>query len=853
MSSGLDSQTDSYLQWVARVLVAVCLWAAVWLIGGYYPFAKFVCLSLLGGALILTWMEPSRSSLRLANCKTWLLLAVLFSGFGLLQSLPLGDRIPDNLTSVQEIRQAFGNEEVRFPLSLSPWQTRSRLATVSIGIVGFFIALMLFHTQRSRVFLLGSIALCGIIQVFWGVVQAARFPNDIFWNFENPGGSVPFGTFLNCNHGADFVGMAFASALGLAWWWYRDDSGANSFDYEARGLVQSISASPLSALVWLSMGWLLIGLAITVSRGGWISFLAALFALPVLWKRLSTERRGLLPVALLVCVALSGVGIQVLGMGDRVERGLDGLEVETMLADSRFEHWKEAVPAVRHFLPFGSGLGTYGHAYLPFHPKPANGWFTHAHNQYLETVVELGIPGSVILLVVMLLAFRVCKQLCRSDRSAIHQGLGVAAMFAFLMQALHAITDFGLMMPANLLTLGVLLGAAVNASQEVTNAKPESTQGWFARITNQLSGLCGLAAITTIVGLSLHHQMAEVRSDQLLTLTEFTPATQDPSVAETESWIGKLEAELQQSPENEYLLRRLVQLRIHHAQRMSFDRAARKGMAYAMAWDGTAIEATIARLFDDGQNALSAEEKQAMEQRIRNSTQLNIAWSELEISRVLNPLQPRAHFRRAQLAAVSGREWRTEFDRSSQLSVVDPSLSLGNGLLAWAANDTDAMINQWRQTLQTDPTQAAVIMNLCRKELSDEEFVERLMPDLWTVPYRLAQQMTGTETQALRMNLLKKADSIAQAAIGEEPALSQARVAIARASGDRKLALQLLGDIVKANPDDPSARYRYGLVLLEDGQAKEAAAEARVAIHLAPGKFEYSRLFERARNRQQTQ
>lgn len=851
MSIGSGLQTDSSLQWIARVLLVACLWAAVWLVGGYYPFARFVCLSLLGGALILAWMEPLKSSHRLSNSKTWLVLAAVFVAIGLVQSLPLWERIPDSVTGVQQIRKAFGDEAARFPLTLSPWQTRTRLATISIGLVGFFVSLMLFHTRRSKVFLLASVTLCGIGQVFWGVVQAARFRNDIFWSIQNPGGSRPFGTFLNCNHGADFVGMSFACALGIAWWWYRDDSGPNSFDYETRGLIQSISASPLSVLLWLSMGWLLVGLAITVSRGGWMSFLVALCALPVLWKGLSRGRRGLLPISLLVSVTVAAAGIQVLGLGDRVERGMDELEVENVLSDLRFDHWQEVIPAVKHFLPLGSGLGTYGHAYLPFHPEPANGWFTYAHNQYLETIVELGIPGCLLLLVAMWAAFRVCRRLCSSERTAIQQGLGVAAMIAFLMQALHAITDFGLMMPANLLTLGVLLGAAANATHESTGTGQPVSQGWLAATANRLIGLCGLAFLTAVVGLSLFHQMADVRSDQLLALTEYDPTTQDPALAETESWIAKLEAEIQQSPENEYLLRRLIQLRIHHAQRSSFDRVTQEGVAYAQAWDATAIEGAIARLFYDGDDALEAEEKRAMEQRIQDSIQLNTAWDELEASRALNPVQPRTHFRQAQIAAVSGREWRTAFSRSSQLAVVDPSLSLGNGLLAWAANDQDAMVNQWRQTLQTDPEKASVITRLARTRLSDEEFVRQLIPDRWTVPYRLARQMNGTATEALRVNLLKKADSIAQATIKEEPALSQARATIARAAGDLTLAIQLLGDVAKANPDDAESHYRHALVLLENGQAKEAAAEARVALHLAPGKYEYSQLFERARKRQQ--
>lgn len=837
----IDQQERSPLHAVALFLLMTGIWISVFSAGGYFPFGRFLTLAAVSSVFVLLVFEPVRFAAQTAHMKTWTLLLLGLIAIAALQVLPISSELGFQ-TSVQKIRSEFGGANDGFSFTLSPWRSRTRLSLLTIGIGGFFAASVLLRNRRARVVLLSAVTLCGVLQVFWAVVQAVRYPNFIFWGIENPGTSRPLGTFLNCNHGADFVGIALACAVGLSWWWFRDESRGNSFEYEMRGLIQSIAASPFSMALWLSIGWLLIGLAISMSRGAWISFIAAGLLLPVCWKSQRKERKGVAITIVAVCIIGAIAGIQTLGFGDRIERGLDDLEVETVLADARFEHWKEAIPAAQHFLPLGAGFGTYGYSYLPFNPKPANGWFTYAHNQYLETMLEAGIPGMALLLIAMWLLLRACLRLCNSERTATEQAIGVAGLIAFAMQGFHAFTDFGLMMPGNLLVFCTLMGGVVGTASTVADSTPEegvkeARRPWFGLCT----GLITLAFSGVALAVATWHQMADVRGDRILTETLFDPATPAPSIDEVGEWIESVTAELSRSPENEDLIRRLVQLRLHRAQRQSYEQMTSAGVSYASAWDAASIETTIMRLYQ--QDSLTDEEKSAIYDAVKADESLAAALNELETARALNPLQSRTHYRLAQLLAVRGEEWETEFEHSARLSVVDPKQSLGNGLLAWAAGDKEAMTGQWRQTLQTNPSARRIILRLSALMMSDSEIANELMPDRWVVPYRLA--LEAPKDSSLRSQLLERAKRTASKTLSNQAEQKSAFAMIAQASGEVAESIQYLEDLVTSNARDPELRYRLAHALLVTEQSENAMPHARIAVNLKPNSEKYRRLFAR--------
>ena len=79
-----------------------------------------------------------------------------------------------------------------------------------------------------------------------------------------------------------------------------------------------------------------------------------------------------------------------------LEHRLATLGTDQTLTNGRLAHWQDGWETSQQFLPLGSGLGTYGYVYLLHESSVRDEWFDHAHNQYLETLVDAGLPGLLI-------------------------------------------------------------------------------------------------------------------------------------------------------------------------------------------------------------------------------------------------------------------------------------------------------------------------------------------------------------------------------------------------------------------------------------------------------------------------
>ncbi len=845
----------------SRVVLIGTIWAATWMIGGFYHLPRFLTLSLLAVAVLLAWLDLRHIiSVFRATRGLWVISGLLLA-LGAFQLTPLPASLASIVSGSWTLRREYAgiDESSWSMISLVPWETFTWMAFALVGISGLFLGAGLFRSPKAKLLLLGSIAACGATQVFWGIVQTVTHPNEIFWGMSNEGGTTPFGTFLVRNHGADFVGMSLLCSIGLLHYSLKKSEGGG-FSYGTASTWQRTLFQPNVLATGALTIWLVVGLACTNSRGGWTSFLITMIAIVLTWQHSRQSLRLGRAIGFVVIAVIGMLVIQSVGLLDRFEDRVGDLEVDRVLADGRWQLWKDSIPALLHFLPMGSGLGTYGYAILPFEPTPANGWLPNAHNQYIETLVEAGIPGLLLVLGFIWIAGRASLSLCRSDRTFEKQALGIAGFGTLLFQSLHAMTEFGLLMPANLLTASVLIGAAVAAAptnkKSVASRHNEPAIALAARSQRWSALGCSLLVLLlgAFLAAAIWHQARCVRAQRLLAETLFAPSTPSPTVATAAQWIADIQGELLRSPQNEVLRRRLIQLHMHRAQRATYDQIRAGQVAQARPsnpiadWDRTSLESIIMQLYADGDDAPTPLEKQRISSTVAKEPSLVAAWSEFRLSLAANPIQPKTHMRMAQLAAASGRPWDDHFKHSMRLSAVDPRQSLGNGLLAWAANDTAAMTQQWRQTLSVDLTQLELIYRLSRLKLTDQAIVEHLMPNRWVVPYRLALIIKGRPgTETLCQSLLELASMQANANPSDELSRLKALASIAHASGDFATAAEQFKQAIQTDLKDPELRYLLAYSLYRCGKADQAATHARVAVNLAPSNEKYKKLFEQSK------
>ncbi len=106
----------------------------------------------------------------------------------------------------------------------------------------------------------------------------------------------------------------------------------------------------------------------------------------------------------------------------------------------------------------GSGGGTFYTVFPAVQPQPYSGFYDHAHNDYLQFAIELGLPLTLLLAGWLLWIGWLALQVMRSHDQKLERGLSFAALMALCHMALHSSVDFGLQAPANaLLFLTILM------------------------------------------------------------------------------------------------------------------------------------------------------------------------------------------------------------------------------------------------------------------------------------------------------------------------------------------------------------------------------------------------------------
>lgn len=102
----------------------------------------------------------------------------------------------------------------------------------------------------------------------------------------------------------------------------------------------------------------------------------------------------------------------------------------------RAEFFKNTLSAAIDFLPFGSGLGSFSIIYPRYESEAQLGYFfvNHAHNDFLELFLELGIPALILMLLFLfLLLFAV-----------IPNNFRIAAILSIATILVHSLIDYPL-------------------------------------------------------------------------------------------------------------------------------------------------------------------------------------------------------------------------------------------------------------------------------------------------------------------------------------------------------------------------------------------------------------------------
>jgi putative inorganic carbon (HCO3(-)) transporter len=444
-------------RWTAYCLMTASLAAAVLLKGGVYP-QQWVWSGLaLSLAAILALTVGGNSGPGLVQRLPWGIgaMGVLLAWMAF-QLVPLPPAVierisPEHWHAVAAARAATGQRPGAWlSLSVSPSVTFERLLDVLPAMAAFVVTGDMAWWWRKRLWI--AIAPVVGVAVFESVLGLAQF-----YSMRDTGGYAT-GTYVNRNHFAGLLGLAFPLTVVLAasTWRTRDSQSTHS------------ARSGLSiAFLLVTSACLLGGVVVSLSRMGFISVLAGVgFTwFVVLMSRVGTDgpRRGWRRIWLWVMpVALPLLMVILLPTRALILRFADVASTQQVSQRDRIEIWRNTLQLISAYKWTGCGLGAFKQGFFQYQTVAPVNTVDFAHNDYLQIVAELGIPGSLLVAVLAgWIAARMLAVVWRR-RNARNWQLAVGLFASIVTLAVHSLADFNLYIPANALALAWLGGVAVS-------------------------------------------------------------------------------------------------------------------------------------------------------------------------------------------------------------------------------------------------------------------------------------------------------------------------------------------------------------------------------------------------------
>lgn len=272
------------------------------------------------------------------------------------------------------------------PWSMTPGATRNAAASLVVPVTTLLLVARFGPADRAR--LPGLLLALAAFGALLGLLQfsGAGFNNP----FVNDSVGQVSGNFANRNHFALFLAIG---CLLAPYWAFAGSDGHHQQRATWRGLA-ALGLVLLFVLMILASG----------SRAGMVLGLVAvvvglLIARSGLRRVVAGRPRWLMPVLLGVVLATIVAFVALSVVAGRAE-SIDRIVQLDTGQDMRRRALPTVLDMIGHYFPAGSGLGGFDPIFRIHEPfallKPT--YFNHAHNDFLEIVLDAGIMGLAVLL-----------------------------------------------------------------------------------------------------------------------------------------------------------------------------------------------------------------------------------------------------------------------------------------------------------------------------------------------------------------------------------------------------------------------------------------------------------------------
>jgi putative inorganic carbon (hco3(-)) transporter len=310
--------------------------------------------------------------------------------------------------------------------------------------IGFMAAAWAYLASRGGeakvVRFFNFLVFAGILEALLGLFQYFVDPGWIL-GYQSPFYKVS-GTLINRNHFAGLLEMLVPVAFGLAY-----SSARRSGD---------LARPYLYMLAGAFMG---LALLFSTSRMGIFSFLVTAIFLAIVLQLRKYHGRTALALGF-GTVSMVMAGALWIGIDSIVQRYSELSSEEAVLQEGRLIIYRDALRMIAAN-PGGVGSGNFRDGYREYQTWQLDELVDHAHNDYLETAAEWGLPVAAAFWSFLIFVVIRGVRLFVSVDSPEQRGILLACTGAIFSILVHSLADFNLQIPSNAMLFFTFVGISL--------------------------------------------------------------------------------------------------------------------------------------------------------------------------------------------------------------------------------------------------------------------------------------------------------------------------------------------------------------------------------------------------------
>ena len=351
--------------------------------------------------------------------------------------------------------------------SLSPVITLDRYKTLtsfmkflSYGVV-FWLSLQLGRKEENARKIIYAIIFASIAYAIYGIAMHLSGVEKVLWHEKRMYAKNLTSVFINRNSYATYANIGIICTLAFMIKKIFEHVGHKKNKQYYLTIINNITDKGIYYIFALLL--IFAALLMTGSRAGLVCGLIAIFGFFIISSFAGSSSKNRTLIFAIAFIIISSLGFLVMANSDAVYKRFSSIDEEI---SQRGKIYEQTIAATGDFPIYGSGLGTFEEVFTMYKGDSIGERMTAridlAHNTYLETMLEVGIPAFILLFTSIISCLIICfRGLVTRKRDNIYPAITLAVSIAVW---LHAFFDFSIQMPAIAVTYAAILGVGVAQS-----------------------------------------------------------------------------------------------------------------------------------------------------------------------------------------------------------------------------------------------------------------------------------------------------------------------------------------------------------------------------------------------------